>query len=160
MSAPNKHTRTQSTSQGCCRSCYCWPLALWAVGERGLPPRAQGVALFHYPLQDLQDLHMTCRTCRLQSAVEGTPTRRSRGQTQAARGVNDQRPTTAKGNWRVPCSCLCLCVKTPAVAHGCYALPRPSTLCGCINMSLAVTAGRQAINAGYGVNALPHVRCV
>jgi hypothetical protein len=48
--------------------------------------------------------------------------RRSRGQTRATRG---EITTRHKGNWRVPCSCLC--VETPAVAHGCFALPRLPT---------------------------------
>jgi hypothetical protein len=47
-----------------------------------------------------------------------------------------------------------LCVETPVLAHRCFALPRSSILCGCISMSLADKPMR------YGVDALPHVRCM
>jgi hypothetical protein len=87
--------------------------------------------------------------------VDGAPTEEPRPDASNARRA--QRPAT-EDNWRVPCSCSCLCVKTPVVAHRCFALcdtlPRSSILCGCINMSLADKLMR------CGVDALPHVRCL
>jgi hypothetical protein len=68
--------------------------------------------------------------------------RRSHGGAEA-RCKEDEEPTTGhKGNWRVSCSCLY--VETPVVAHRCFALPRSSILCGCINFP-----GRQ-VNAVWG----------
>jgi hypothetical protein len=58
-----------------------------------------------------------------------------------ANNARSQRPAI-KGNWRVSCSCLC--VETPVVAHRCFALPRSTILCGCINIP-----GRQ-VNAVWG----------
>jgi hypothetical protein len=56
--------------------------------------------------------------------------RRSHGGAEARRKQREEPTTGYKGNWRVPCSCLC--VETPVVAHMRFALPRQSTLCGCI----------------------------
>jgi hypothetical protein len=67
--------------------------------------------------------------------------RRSRG-AEARRKQREESTTDHKGNWRVPCSCLC--VETPVVAHRCFTLPRSSILCGCINVT-----GRQ-VNAVWG----------
>jgi hypothetical protein len=73
------------------------------------------------------------------SAVNGAPTEEPRPDASNARR---QRPAT-KGNWRVPCSCLC--VKHPWLPTGvCLALPRSSILCGCI-----IFPGKQ-INAVWG----------
>jgi hypothetical protein len=41
--------------------------------------------------------------------------RRSHGGAEARRKQREEATTGHKGNWRVPCSCLC--VETPAVAH-------------------------------------------
>jgi hypothetical protein len=56
------------------------------------------------------------------SAVDGAPTEEPRPDARNARAI---------GVSRVPCSCLC--VETPVVTHRCFALPRSSILCGCIN---------------------------
>jgi hypothetical protein len=61
---------------------------------------------------------------------------RSRGQTRATRGANGRLPPQRAIGVPRALAC-CLCVETPVVAHRCFALPRPSILCGCINMSLA-----------------------
>jgi hypothetical protein len=74
------------------------------------------------------------RDFEISGSWEGALPQRSRG----ARRKQRKEPTTRhKGNWRVPCSCLR--VETPVVAHSCFALPRSSALCGCINVP-----GRQA----------------
>jgi hypothetical protein len=78
--------------------------------------------------------------------------RRSHGGAEARRKQREEPTTGHKGNWRVPCPCLC--VETPVVAHRCFALPRSPILCGCINVP-----GRQA-NAVWGryPTRVPHVR--
>jgi hypothetical protein len=68
--------------------------------------------------------------------------RRSHGGAEARRKQREESTARHKGNWRVPCSCLC--VETPVVAHRCFTLPRSSILCGCINVP-----GRQ-VNAVWG----------
>jgi hypothetical protein len=69
--------------------------------------------------------------------------RRSHGGAEARHTQREETTTRHKGNWRVPCSCLC--VETPVVARMCFALPpRSSILYGCINFP-----GRQ-VNAVWG----------
>jgi hypothetical protein len=68
--------------------------------------------------------------------------RRSHGGAEARRKQREEPTTRHKGNWRVPCSCLC--IETPVVAHRCFTPPRSSILCGCINIP-----GRQ-VNAVWG----------
>jgi hypothetical protein len=75
------------------------------------------------------------------SVVEGAPTKEPRPDASNARS---QRPATrAIGVSR---AFFCLCVKRPwfPVSHRCFALPRSSILCGCINFP-----GRQ-VNAVWG----------
>jgi hypothetical protein len=60
----------------------------------------------------------TCRTCS---------GRRSHGGTEASRKQREEPTTRHKGNWRVPCSCLC--VETPVVARRCFSLPRSHPSC-------------------------------
>jgi hypothetical protein len=66
--------------------------------------------------------------------ISGGGGRRSPHGGAEARRKQREEPTTTtrhrEGNWRVPCSCLC--VETPVVAPRCFALPRSSILCGCI----------------------------
>jgi hypothetical protein len=64
------------------------------------------------------------------------------GGAEARRKQHEESTTGHKGNWRVPCPCLC--VETPVVAHRCFTLPRSSILCGCINFP-----GKQ-VNAVWG----------
>jgi hypothetical protein len=53
--------------------------------------------------------------------------RRSHGGAEARRKQREEPTTGHKGNWRVPCSCLC--VETPVVAHRCFTLPRGHPSC-------------------------------
>jgi hypothetical protein len=81
------------------------------------------------------------------SAVDGAPTEEPRPDASNARR---QRPAT-KGNWRVPCSCMC--VKHPWLPTGVLHCPgHPS--CAGAYISLANKLMR------YGVDTLPHVRCI
>jgi hypothetical protein len=81
---------------------------------------------------------------------------RPHGGAEARRKQREEPTTGHKGNWRVPCSCMC--VETPVlVAHRCFTLPRSSSiLCGCINMFLA----DKSMWYAWGRDALPHVRCM
>jgi hypothetical protein len=58
--------------------------------------------------------------------------RRSHGGAEARRKQREESTTRHKGNWRAPCSCLC--VETPVIADRFFTLPRSSILCGCINI--------------------------
>jgi hypothetical protein len=68
----------------------------------------------------------------------------SHGGAEARREQREESTTGHKGNWRVPCSCLC--VKHPWLPSGVLHCPghRPSILCGCINFP-----GKQ-VNAVWG----------
>jgi hypothetical protein len=54
--------------------------------------------------------YMICRICRICSG------RRSHGGAEARRNQREESTTRHKGNWRVPCSCLC--VKHPWLPTG------------------------------------------
>jgi hypothetical protein len=77
----------------------------------------------------------------------------ARRKQRATRGVESQRPATRAIGvsrafaWALPvCSGSVQCVKRPWLAHRCFALPRSSILCGCINVP-----GRQVgVNAVWG----------
>jgi hypothetical protein len=58
----------------------------------------------------------------------------SHGGAETRRKQREETATRHKGNWRVPCSCLCVKHPWPVVAHRCFTLPRSSILCGCINI--------------------------
>jgi hypothetical protein len=52
---------------------------------------------------------------------------RPHGGAEARRKQREEPTTGHKGNWRVPCSCMC--VETPVlVAHRCFTLPRSSSI--------------------------------
>jgi hypothetical protein len=70
--------------------------------------------------------------------------RRSHGGAETRRKQREEATTRHKGNWRVPCFCLCVKHLRPVVAHRCFVLPRSSILRGCINIP-----GRQ-VNAVWG----------
>jgi hypothetical protein len=85
--------------------------------------------------------------------------RRSHGGAETRRKQREETTTRHKGNWRVPC--FCLCVKHPWLPTGpqvFYTAPviRPVRLCGCINISLA---GKLMWCGNAGAGSMPYRMC-